>query len=63
MTNNALVDNLQGVNGVQLAELKSSYMAEAESATYSLVNAYAIPSAGYLTTTDADIVLNMIAYE
>lgn len=63
MTNNALVDNLQGVNGVQLAELKSSYMAEAESSTYSLVNAYAIPSAGYLTTTDADIVLNMIAYE
>lgn len=46
-SNMALIDNIQVVNGVKIAELKSSESAPTSTTTFSPINAYIIPASGY----------------
>lgn len=64
-SNMALVDALQGVEGVVIPELKNSYSRpSAGDFDYELINAKRIPEAGYFRAYDpGDITINMIAYE
>lgn len=59
-SNMALIDTLQAVDGVRLAELRSSESAPASTSTFSPINAYVIPTAGYFHV--ASTTLNMHAH-
>lgn len=59
-SNMALIDALQAVDGVKLAELRSSESAPAATSTFSQINAYTIPAAGYFHV--ASTTLTMIAH-
>ncbi|MEG1540251.1 MAG: hypothetical protein RR383_09935, partial [Muribaculaceae bacterium] len=58
-TNMALVDTLQDVAGVRIAELKNA--SRAEGGAQIPINARCVPSAGYFAPGAINI--NMIAYE
>lgn len=60
-TNMALIDTLQGVEGVKIAELKRSTAQAADESTVTAINARITPRAGYFKT--GEITLNMIAYD
>ena len=59
-SNMALIDTIQSVDGVRLAELRSSESAPAATTTFSPINAYVIPTAGYFHV--ASTTLNMHAH-
>ncbi|MCH5215170.1 MAG: hypothetical protein J1E97_08260 [Muribaculaceae bacterium] len=60
-TNMALVDRLQGVEGVKIAELRSSSAQAANESTPTAINARLTPAAGYFKR--GGITVNMIAYD
>ena len=60
-SNMALIDTLQAVEGVKIAELKSSESAPASTETFLDINAYIIPAAGYFHLAEATINLNPYA--
>lgn len=60
-TNMALVDRLQGVEGVKIAELRSSNAKASNESTTTPINARLTPAAGYFKA--GDITVNMIAYD
>ncbi|NDV79915.1 hypothetical protein [Dysgonomonas sp. 511] len=64
-SNMALIDALQVVEGVVIAELKSAYShPSGGDVNFTLINAKRIPDAGYFRAyEDTDIVINMIPYE
>ena len=62
-TNMALVDALQGVTGVRIAELTASSVLLANHATETVINARHTPEAGYMKAEEADVTLNMIVYD
>lgn len=57
-SNMALVDRLQAVDGVKIAELKSSESAPAATSTFSAINAYVIPSSGYFHVSGTTLNMN-----
>lgn len=60
-TNMALVDRLQAVEGVKIAELRSSAAKAANETTITPINAKLTPAAGYFTAGEINV--NMIAYD
>lgn len=60
-TNMALVDHLQGVDGVKIVELRSSSSQRAGESTRTPINARLTPEAGYFK--EGEITVNMIAYD
>ena len=60
-TNMALVDRLQGINGVKIVELRGSTTQAADESTTTSINARITPKAGYFRP--GTITVNMIAYE
>lgn len=60
-TNMALIDALQGVEGVKIAELRGSEAQAANESTTTRINARHTPAAGYFK--GGDITVNMIAYD
>ncbi|GAB6123089.1 hypothetical protein [Dysgonomonas termitidis] len=64
-SNMALVDTLQGVEGVVIPELKAAYSHPGGGAfAFDIINAKLTPVAGYLRAyNESDIVINMIAYD
>ena len=62
-TNMALVDALQGVEGVKIAELKESTAQGANEATATKINARQTPSAGYFKPGKGMIKINMLPYD
>lgn len=60
-TNMALIDTLQSVEGVKIAEFKQATTAAADSPTVSAIDARHVPAAGYFKA--GEISLTMIAYE
>jgi hypothetical protein len=61
--NQSLVDKLQAVPGVEIAELKEASSRYGTQVNYSPINARSIPYAGYYRITDSNLVLNFIANE
>lgn len=59
-SNMALIDTLQAVDGVKIADLVSSESAPAATTTFAPINAYMVPTAGYFHV--ANITLNMNAH-
>lgn len=60
-TNMALVDRLQGVDGVMIAELRESCSRAADETTRTRIDARLTPKAGYFVP--GDITINMKAYD
>lgn len=60
-TNMALVDRLQAVDGVKIAELTSSSSSAVTMGTTVSINARTVPEAGYFKT--GEITLNLTAYD
>lgn len=60
-TNMALVDVLQGIDGVKIAELKSAVTGGHDTEARAPIDARCVPIAGYFTAEN--ITLNMVAYE
>lgn len=56
-SNMALIDTLQAVDGVRIAELKSSESASSANGTYSAIDAHVVPVAGYMEAKQ--LLLNM----
>ena len=56
-SNMALVDTLQAIDGVRIAELKNSESASSANGTYSAIDAHAVPVAGYMEAKQ--LLLNM----
>ena len=54
-TNMDLIDTLQAVNGVKIAELLSSASASSATSVYSDIDARIIPEAGYFTADNINI--------
>ena len=59
-SNMALIDALQAVDGVKIAEMRSSESTPASIDTFAPIDAYAIPTAGYFHVASTQ--LNMIAH-
>lgn len=59
-SNMALIDTLQTIDGVRIAELQSAESTPAATDAFAPINAYLVPAAGYFTVDNAT--LNMIAY-
>ncbi|MDR1116211.1 MAG: hypothetical protein LBL33_08735 [Tannerella sp.] len=62
-TNQALVDALQNVDGVEQAELKGAYSKYGAYADFRAIDGRSIPHAGYYDIDDANLILNFIANE
>ncbi len=62
-TNMALIDALQAVEGVRIAELRSSGVTVSGSQTETAINARHTPEAGYMKAEETDVTLNMIVYD
>lgn len=62
-TNQALVNKLQTVDGVDIAELKQVSSRFGTNTQFTPINARAIPYAGYYQITEANLMLNFIANE
>lgn len=60
-TNMGLIDMLQGVEGVRIAELKSASVMVYGETTLTQIDARHVPVAGYMKSDD--VVINMIAYD
>ncbi len=60
-TNMALIDTLQGVEGVKIAEFRQATAAAADAPTLSAIDARHVPAAGYFRA--GQITLTMKAYE
>lgn len=61
-TNMALIDALQQVEGVRIAELKDASVRVAGEQTLTAIDARHRPVAGYMKAETADVTLNMIVY-
>lgn len=61
--NQSLVDRLQGVEGVEIAELKEASSRYGSQVNYTVINARSVPYAGYYQVTDNNLLLNFIANE
>lgn len=61
--NQSLVDNAQVVDGVELFELKEAASKYGTYTEFQPINARSIPYAGYYAISDANLILNFIAYE
>ncbi len=61
-TNMALIDALQQVEGVRIAELKDASVRVAGEQTLTAIDACHRPVAGYMKAETADVTLNMIVY-
>lgn len=59
-SNMALIDALQAIDGVRIAELQSAESTPAATSAFATINAYVVPAAGYFAVDNAT--LNMIAY-
>lgn len=62
-TNQALIDALQSVQGVEIADLKLAAARYGNYTEFTAIEARAIPFAGYYRITDNNLVLNMIPNE
>lgn len=62
-TNMGLIDALQEVDGVRVAELTSSGVLVNGLQAETAINARYTPAAGYLNATDEDLTINMIPYD
>lgn len=62
-TNMALIDALQQVEGVRIAELRSSSVSVSGSQAATAINARHTPEAGYMKADEQDVVLTMIPYD
>ena len=62
-TNQSLVDALQGVQGVEIADLRLAASRYGNYANFTPIEARATPYAGYYSITDNNLVLNMIPNE
>ena len=61
-TNMGLIDALQEVEGVRIAELKDSKVSISGEQTTTTINARHIPAAGYMKAQEEDVELSMIPY-
>lgn len=61
--NQSLVDKLQGVEGVEIAELQQASARYGAQVNYIPINARSRPYAGYYQITDKNLILNFIANE
>lgn len=61
--NQSLVDKLQVVTGVEIAELKESAARYGNQANFTPINARSRPYAGYYHITDPNLIINFIANE
>jgi hypothetical protein len=61
--NQSLVDKLQQVEGVEIAELKEASSRYGTLANFLPINAKSIPHAGYYQISDSNMILNFIANE
>ena len=63
-SNMSLIDSLQAVEGVMVAEMISSQTKEYAAETYKNINAMYRPVSGYFSTEniETDITLNMTVY-
>lgn len=61
--NQSLVDKLQGVDGVEIAELQQASARYGAQVNYIPINARSRPYAGYYQITDKNLILNFIANE
>lgn len=61
-TNMGLIDALQEVDGVRIAEMRSSSVSVSGSQTETAINARHTPEAGYMKAQDENVELNMIPY-
>ena len=62
-TNQSLVDALQGVQGIEIADLRLAASRYGNYTDFTPIEARAIPYAGYYGITDNNLVLNMIPNE
>lgn len=62
-TNQSLVDNVQRVNGVEIAELKQASSRYGTFTEFRPIDARSIPYAGYYRITDSNLHLNFIAHD
>jgi len=62
-SNQGLVDTLQAINGVRIAEIKSAASRYGVYSEFTEINAREIAHAGYYQITDANLILNFIADE
>jgi hypothetical protein len=62
-TNQALIDALQQVDGVDQAELKGAYSKYGTYTLFQKIDGRSIPYAGYYDITDSDLIINYIANE
>lgn len=61
--NQSLVDRLQTINGVEIAELKQASSRYGNQVNYRPINARSRPYAGYYQVTDRNLILRFIANE
>jgi hypothetical protein len=62
-TNQGLIDTLQLVPGVDIAELKSASSRQGYYTNFTAINAREIAHAGYYAVSDANLTLNFIPNE
>lgn len=61
--NQSLIDRLQTVEGVEIAELKVASSRYGDQVNFTVINARSRPYAGYYMITDDNLILNFIANE
>ncbi|GHV13661.1 hypothetical protein FACS1894169_01140 [Bacteroidia bacterium] len=61
--NQSLVDRLQTVEGIEIAELKGASSRYGDQVNFTVINARSRPYAGYYKITDDNLILNFIANE
>ncbi|MFV0397932.1 MAG: hypothetical protein ACK5JU_07940 [Bacteroidales bacterium] len=62
-TNQGLVDTLQLINGVRVAEIKSAASRYGAYETFTEINAREVAHAGYYSITEGNLIINLIADE
>lgn len=62
-TNQALIDALQKVQGVEIAELKEAKSRYGNYSEFKTIDAKAVPYAGYFSVKDSNLILNLIPNE
>lgn len=62
-TNQSLVDALQNVHGVEIADLKEAKSRYGNYNEFVPIRAKTVPNAGYFSVKDSNLILNMIPYE
>ena len=61
-SNMALVDAVQGVEGVKIAEVKSSSIMASGSDIWTAINVRVVPHSGYMSAASSDVTLTMEEY-